>query len=384
MAFDLETRKQFDEFAASVKESIAMFKGQDALVKQLQNDVLELKQRLLENTQAGSLELTHGDVGFTNPKHAKDFVNLVRAVFNKDDGFVMSSKDLVEGRDPDGGYLVQPEYRNTLLSLIEQYGVARQYCTVIPMSTTELIMPKLTGGVQVYWIGETQTISETQPSFGEFRMTVKKLAALVPMSSELLADASIAIANLLATLFAQALAKEEDRIVFVGKTTSNDPFNGVLYDPGVGTLTMAGGKKAFTDISAGNLAEAASGRSVYTGGARFFMHRTIFNLVRQLQYTTGEYIWGAPTMGNDEGTIWGFPYTLVESMPSIADTGVSKEFIFFGNLMHYYLGDRQQMTIARSEHVGFAQDKVYLRVLQREGMAYALPETGLAIKTAAS
>jgi HK97 family phage major capsid protein len=114
------------------------------------------------------------------------------------------------------------------------------------------------------------------------------------------------------------------------------------------------------------------------------MHRTIFNLVRQLQYTSGEYIWGAPTMGNDEGLLWGYPYTLVENMPSITDTGDGKEFIFFGNLMHYYIGDRQQMTIARSEHVGFAQDKVYLRVLQREGMAYALPETGLAIKTSAT
>lgn len=380
--FDLETRKQFDEFAASVKESISLFKNQDALVKQLQSDVVELKQRLLDNTRSETLEATHGAVGFTNAKQAKDFVSLVRAVFNKDDNFVMSNKDMVEGRDADGGYLVQPEYRNTLLSLMEQYGIARQYCTVIPMSTTEMIMPKLTGGVQVYWIGENQTISETQPSFGEFRMTIKKLAALVPMSSELLNDASIAIANLLATLFAQALAKEEDRIVFVGKTSANDPFNGVLYDPAVGTLTLPSTKKAFTDITAANLAEATSGRSVYTTGARFFMHRTIFNLVRQLQYTTGEYIWGAPTMGNDEGLLWGYPYTLVETMPSITDTGDGKEFIFFGNLMHYYIGDRQQMTIARSEHVGFAQDKVYLRVLQREGMAYALPETGLAIKTA--
>lgn len=380
--FDLETRKQFDEFAASVKESISLFKNQDALVKQLQSDVVELKQRLLDNTRSETLEATHGAVGFTNAKQAKDFVSLVRAVFNKDDNFVMSNKDMVEGRDADGGYLVQPEYRNTLLSLMEQYGIARQYCTVIPMSTTEMIMPKLTGGVQVYWIGENQTISETQPSFGEFRMTIKKLAALVPMSSELLNDASIAIANLLATLFAQALAKEEDRIVFIGKTSANDPFNGVLYDPAVGTLTLPSTKKAFTDITAANLAEATSGRSVYTTGARFFMHRTIFNLVRQLQYTTGEYIWGAPTMGNDEGLLWGYPYTLVETMPSITDTGDGKEFIFFGNLMHYYIGDRQQMTIARSEHVGFAQDKVYLRVLQREGMAYALPETGLAIKTA--
>ena len=249
---------------------------------------------------------------------------------------------------------------------------------------SELIMPKLTGGVQVYWIGEGQTITETQPTFGEFRMTVKKLAALVPMTSELLNDANLAIANLLATLFAQALAKEEDRIVFVGNTAASDPFNGVLRDPGVYSHILGSGKTKFTSATAGDLADVTSRNSLYTQGARWFMHRTIFNVIRQLQDGDGMYIWGNPTQSSDQGLIWGYPYTLVENMPAVTATAVSTPYIFFGNLMHYYIGDRQQMTLARSEHVGFAADKVYLRVLQREGMAYALPETGVAVTTAAS
>ena len=329
---DLEMKKQFDEFSASVKESIALFKNQDATVKVLTDRVNDLERRLLDSVRCESLELTDGKVGFTNPKHAKDFVGLVRSVFNKDDAAIISNKDLVEGRDPDGGYLVQPEYRNTLMSLIEQYGVARQYCTVVPMSTTELIMPKLTGGVQVYWIGEGQTISSTQPTFGEFRMTVKKLAALVPMTSELLNDASLAIANLLATLFAQALAKEEDRVVFTGNTAVNDPFNGVLNDPGVGTYTLASGHEKFTEVTASELADVTSGRALYTQGARWFMHRTIFNVIRQITDGDGMYIWGNPTQSVDQGLIWGYPYTLVESMPAVTATAVSTPYIFFGNL----------------------------------------------------
>lgn len=378
---DHDMKKQFDEFSKSVQESIAMFKNQDSLVKTLQQRITDLEQRVLENSVCSTLDSTNGEVGFTDPKKAKEFVTLVRHIFNKDDYAV---KDLVEGRDADGGYLVQPEYRNTMLSLIQQYGVARQFCTVIPMSTTELIMPKLTGGVQVYWIGEGQSVTETQPSFGEFRMTVKKLAALVPMTSELLNDANLAIANLLATLFAQALAKEEDRIVFVGNTAANDPFNGVLYDPGVYSHILGSGKKTFSSATASDLADVTSRNSLYTQGARWFMHRTIFNVIRQLQDGDGMYIWGNPTMSSDAGLIWGYPYTLVESMPAVTATAVSTPYMFFGNLQHYYIGDRQQMTLARSEHVGFAADKVYLRVLQREGMAYALPETGVAVTTAAS
>jgi HK97 family phage major capsid protein len=51
-------------------------------------------------------------------------------------------------------------------------------------------------------------------------------------------------------------------------------------------------------------------------------------------------------------------------------------------MMHYYIADRQQMSLARSEHVGFAQDKIYLRVIQRESMAAAIPEAFTVVKTA--
>ncbi len=379
---DIEVLKQFEEFSKSIKDALAMFNNQDAVVKSLQSKVAELEQKLVDNTVFSSLELTHGAVGFKDVKMAKDFVTMVKGVFTKDDAMV---KDLVEGRDPDGGYLVREEYRNTLLMLMEQYGVARQACTVIPMKTTELIMPKLTGGVQVYWIGEGQTIPTTQPSFGEFRMTIKKLAALVPMTSELLDDSSIAIANLLANLFAQALAKEEDRVVFTGNVSVSDPFNGVLYDPGTRTYTLPATKTAFTDITADDLANITTMQTnTLSEGAKFYMHRTIFNILRQKKDTQGNYIWANPTSKGEPGMIWGYPYEVVESLPTITGTGAGKPFLFFGNLKHYYIGDRKQLTVARSEHVGFTQDKIFLRILQREGMAYALPETGVVIKTAAS
>jgi len=380
MAVDLEVSKQIAEFSQSVQTALQMFKGQDTLIKALQNQVDALERKALESVQTSVL--SSNGMGFTDAKLAKNFVQLVKGIFIKEDSMV---KDMTTAVDPDGGYLILPEYRNTLIMIMEQYGLARQRCTVIPMSTSELIMPRLTGGVQVYWIGEGQTMSQTQPAFGEFRMSIKKLAALVPMTSELLNDASIAIANLLATLFAQALAKEEDRVCFVGDVAGNaDPYNGVFHDPGVKTYTMPTGKNKFTDITADDLANViASQPPTLISGAQFYMHRTIHNVLRQLKDTYGQYIWAAPTADGQPGTIWGYPYSVSELLPAITATGASKPFIFFGNLQHYYIADRQQMTVARSEHVGFAQDKIFLRVLQREGMAYALPETGVVVKTAA-
>lgn len=383
--------KQFGEFSESLKGAMAAFASQKDTITSQSNEISALKllvsdleKRVLTIKANDALVLpgmnTNG-FGFHDSASAKQFVQLMKSIFIRDP----MVKDLTEGVDSEGGFTVPTEQRNTILSLMETYGLGRQRCTVLPIKTNEFTMPKLTGGVRVYWIGEGKTIPETQPSFGELKMIVKKLAALVPITSELLDDTSIAIANLLATLFAQALAKEEDRVVFMGNVpTNSDPFNGVMFDPDVNVYTLPATKTSFNDLTADDLANVISNLSTtLIQGAQFYMHRTVFNVIRKLKDSQGQYIYSEPN-GQDPGMIWGYPFTLTESLPSITDTAANTKFLFFGNLEHYYIADRMNMSVARSEHVGFANDRVYLRVIQREGMGYALPETGIVIKTAAS
>jgi HK97 family phage major capsid protein len=382
--------KQFETFAQSLKEALDMFKGQQDEINVLKQALHDTKSKVLSLSAMPSYD-QKATYGFTDQADAKKFISFVKGIYLRDP----MVKDMTEGTDSEGGYLVPQEWRGNLIQLLETYGVARRECTIIPMAREELVMPKLTGGVQVYWIGEGATISPTQPSFGELKMIAKKMAALVPITSELLADSAIAIANLLMTLFAQAIAKEEDRVVFTGDVAgASDPFNGVLFDPDVTDANMAAGADAFTDLDADFLADVvASVPPALQGGARWYMHRTVFNIIRKLQTKeyksdlsafekSGEYVYSQP-QGTDPGTIWGYPYTLVESMPDITDSAASTPFIIFGNMMHYYIADRQQMSLARSEHVGFAQDKIYLRVIQRESMAAAIPEAFTVVKTAA-
>lgn len=381
--------KQFEDFAASLKSALGKFAEQEVQIASLKQKIHELEVNALQKAMSPMYN-QKATYGFTDAKEAKKFIQFVKGVFHRDPAV----KDMTEGTDSEGGYLVPTEWRPNLIQLLESYGVARQNCTVIPMGREELVMPKLTGGVQVYWIGEGKTISQTQPTFGEMRLVAKKMAALVPMTSELLADEAIGIANLLLTLFAQAIAKEEDRVVFTGDVAgASDPFDGILNDADTTGYTLASGKDTFAEIDADDLAAVvASVSPALASGARWWMHRTVFNIIRTLHTLTydgstkssdGGYVYSAP-QGTDPGTIWGYPYTLVESMPAITDSAVSTPYIIFGNLMHYYIADRAAMSIARSEHVGFAQDKIFLRLIQRESMGAAIPEAFTVIKTAAS
>ncbi len=368
---------EMKDFLDKVKVALGKFESQEGEVKALKDLVEGLQRTWLETQEklAGP-----DDLGFTTLGEAKDFMEYARCIFTADP----AAKDLSEGIDPDGGFLVPGEFRPTLVRLVEAFGVVRPLATVIPMNRQELTLPKLTTGVLVFWVDEGKTIPQTQPKFGEVRLVAKKLAALVPVTSELLEDSSIAIANLLATLFAEAIAEEEDRVALTADPTSvpGDPFLGVLHNPDVITTVQAGGDDSFGDLDADYLADmSASLPASAMRGARWFMHRTVFNIVRKLKTVDGAYIFQQPA-GAQPGTIWEIPYSLVDVMPSIVESAPDVPYVILGNMRHLYIGDRRQMSMAQSQHVGFAQDKIFLRVLQRQAMEVAVGNACSVLRTA--
>lgn len=378
------------KFETMLGQAIDRFEEQGSELKSLREAVEETVKglKLLKAQYAFGANDPRFDVGFNDPEQAKEFIDFTKAAFTKDTAALTelyNAKDMTVGTDSEGGYLVPDDWRAVLIRLVEVYGVARQFATVIPQNRSEMVMPKLTTGVAVYWIDEAASITSTQPVFGELRMLAKKMAAIVPITSELLEDSAIGIANLLATLFAEAVAQEEDRVVLAGDVAgASDPFDGVLFESGVNEITMAAGSTDFADVTADHLADmSAQITAAASAGARWFLHRTIFNIVRKLKDSQGNYIYQAPA-GNQPGTIWTYPYTLTDVMPALAATAVDTPFLAFGNLRHHYIGDRRQMTMAQSIHANFANDRTLLRMTHRISSAVAIPAAFCRLRTAAA
>lgn len=370
---------EMKEFLDSLKTATEKFQSQEGIITGLEEKVSEMSGTILKMASEGR---GPDHQGFSTEHEAKHFCDFIRGVFQG-----ASAKDLVDTMNvtnaDDGGVTVPLEFRPTLIMMLEQFGLARQLCTVIPMNRMELEFPKLTNGIQTYWIGEGQTIPKTKPQFGSIKLTAKKLATLIPITSELLEDSTIEIANLLATLIANAIAAEEDRCTFSGKA-ANAPWDSILWNSDVPSLSLAAGNTAFSAINADDMADAIAGLTpAQSTGARWIMHRTVFNIVRKLKNETGDYIYTPPNSPTEPGTIWGYPYTLSEVMPSIANSAADTPYIILGNPKHAYFGDRKAMSVARSEHLGFAEDKIFIRVVQRDGFAIALPEALRTIRTAA-
>jgi len=125
-----------------------------------------------------------------------------------------------EGVATAGGFVVPDVMERAIIDLREQYGMFRQNARVIPMSSDHSIIPRRTGGVTAYFVGETDAITASDKSWNQVELTAKKLGALTRMSTDLSEDAIINIADDLAQEMAYAFAIKEDACGIDGDGTS--------------------------------------------------------------------------------------------------------------------------------------------------------------------
>lgn len=303
------------------------------------------------------------------------------------------------GTTTQGGYLVPPA---PLLAEIqrftEEYGVARRDMRYLPFSGpgNARVIPALASSVSVFWTEEAGEKKSTKPTFGLVEQTLKKLAAIVPITEEILEDSAIDIIKLLGELFGEAIALEEDTVFFTATTT---PFKGVLFADGITPVNMATGKKA-SDITADNLLDMiyAVPRAVRNKG-KFYLHSTIFKRLQKLRTSgaTGDYIVQSP-VGSQPGTIWNRPYELLDVLPDDTTAVGSNPFMFYTDLGKTCVyGDKAGLKVKLLDQaiVGSAeespsdlnlatQDMIALRIVKRVGYVPVLPSGIAVLKTAAS
>lgn len=102
-----------------------------------------------------------------------------------------------EGVGTDGGFLIPPTFSTEIYQKVQAEENLLTRCTPLVTDGNSMMIPKdettpwqTSGGVQVYWEGEAQSPSASKPVFELGTLRLAKLMALVPVSEELLTDAS--------------------------------------------------------------------------------------------------------------------------------------------------------------------------------------------------
>lgn len=125
-------------------------------------------------------------------------------------------KTLNEATSAEGGYIVPDEFSRRLLALVQGKSVTMQDLDVRNMISDVQYIPKVISGNTAYWPGETATITSSDVAFGRITLTAKKIAALTEVSTELLEDNNVMIADYLTEQMATDIALSVDNEVYEG------------------------------------------------------------------------------------------------------------------------------------------------------------------------
>jgi HK97 family phage major capsid protein len=281
-----------------------------------------------------------------------------------------------------GGNLVFEEFSNTIIRLVEKFGVAPTVFQNVTMTSDTLLVPRRLTGVTGYWIGENTTITTSDPTATMVQLVAKKLAIATKVSNELLADNSISVAAWLAQEYATEMAARIDDAAFNGTGTSS--YGGIRglaqIDDGTHTASIQSAATGNTSVAALDiddyLACLAKLPRYAIGTSAWYMHPSVYhNSVQRMMLssgTAGSGTIGALSGGNTAAnlaqgtpnTFLGLPVVWVLKMTAAPTTGTIAAYV--GDLsLAGVMGQKSDMQVATSTDRYFEADQTAFRAIQR-------------------
>jgi len=281
-----------------------------------------------------------------------------------------------------GGALVFEDFSNTIIRLVEKFGVAMNVFQRVTMSSDTLLVPRRLTGVTSYWLGENTSITTSDPTATMVQLVAKKIACATRVSNELLADNAISTAEWLAQEYATSLSSAIDDAAFNGTGTSS--FGGIRglaqIDDGTHTSSVVSAASGNTTIAALDIDDYLRALAVLPryaiGTSAWYMHpATYHNSVQRMMLSSGTQ--GSGTIGALAGgntaanlaqgtpnTFLGLPVVWVLKMPSTPTTGQIAAYV--GDLsLAGIMAIKSDMQVASSSDRYFEVDQTVFRAVQR-------------------
>lgn len=282
-----------------------------------------------------------------------------------------------------GSNFVPDILSSTVLRLVDQYSAFAQNATSVAMPSDVVLFPKRTAGVSGGWISENSAITPADPNATQVTVTAKKLGAAVVVSSELLQDSIVSIADWVAAELALGIANAVEAAAWLGNP-SNAPGVAGLVTSYTGGLLKTSGDPA-TNVYAASLVTAAGDAPEEVtkanllammaklpahsrAGARWFCSPYFFATCMQaLDLNQGGSVGLSSGMGM---TFLGSPVVFTDQLPSSEDA-TGKVMALYGDMANSSIyGSRMGLEIQSSDQVNFLSDQTVIRAVARVGISH--------------
>lgn len=315
----------------------------------------------------------------------------------KDHG--VEARALNEGSNSAGGALVPEEFAARVIRLTENYGTfAASNVEKIVMSRDTMVIPKRVTGTSAYFLGEGTAVQESEPTYANVQLIAKKLAVGTRMSSEIVEDALVSIADAVAAEFATSLALKQDMVGWLGAGDSTSGgIYGVVPKINDGTHTAAintagTGATGFESLTVTDFIKTIGKMPLYARqGAEWYISPAGFAAsMARLRYAAGGNT--VEQIGNGVSeTFLGYRVNLVHVMDSTLGADAGKVKILFANLgLSSIYARRRDFSVKLYDQVYATTDQLLLQGTSRFDIVHhslgdnSVAGPVIALKTAAS
>ena len=280
-----------------------------------------------------------------------------------------------EGVPADGGFLVQTDFASTLLekTFANSDIVNRVFRIPISANSNALKIPAVAdsnradgsrfGGIRAYWMNEGGSKTESNPSFAQVSLELKKLIGYCTATDELLQDAGA-----LESWIGRAFASEFDFKIadaIINGDGAGKPL-GILNAPCLVTVTAETGQGASTIVTENIIKMWASRFGPNSSNYVWLINQNIEPQLYTMGLAVGSggiatYMPAGGISGAPYGTLFGRPVIPCEQCAALGTAGD----IILADLSQYVMIDKGSMQSASSIHVNFQTDQTAFRFVYR-------------------
>ena len=269
------------------------------------------------------------------------------------------AKQLLESDFSAGGVLVPDEYVAEIIDLLTAQSTVRAMgASTMPMNSGSMTIPKLTSGATASYVGENERGGSSEQGFGSIQMSAKKLKALVPISNDLIRDASPRADGIVRDDLVRQMALREDVAFIRDDGTGNKPKGMYYWADSDNKFNVSDDSGSTTlDTVTNDLIQALfklEGKNVPMTRVGWIFHPRTKYFLMKLRDGNGNYAFRDELQ---EGMLMGYPYMTTTQIPTNLDASTDgsddESEIYIADFGQLIVADNTELIIDVSSEASF-------------------------------
>jgi len=277
-----------------------------------------------------------------------------------------------------GGFLVEEDVASEVIELLRPASVVMSLNPIVmPMPAGNMTMNRRATGSSAAYIGEQQPVPATGVTFGQVKLSARKLAALIPISNDLLRSAGVAADRIVRDDLVASLAQRGDLAFIRGAGTEFTP-KGLRFQA-LGTsfatshvLSQSGTTVAAVKSDLARMELALANADIPMLRPGWIMAPRTESFLKNLVDANNNPVF--PEM--DRGQLRGKPYRVTTQIPTNLGGGTNESEVYLADFAQVVVGEHMGIEVAMSTEAAyvdanstmqaaFSRDETIMRAIQQ-------------------